>query len=61
MALTGGATAEQVARQRGVLLMMVRMQIRAILCKSGCESLREQERQMNTLAARVPQCRVESG
>ncbi len=41
--------------------MMVRMQIRAILRKSGCESLREQECQMDTLAAHVPQCRVESG
>jgi DNA-binding CsgD family transcriptional regulator len=58
VALVGGATAEQVARQRGVSLMTVRVQIRAILGKSGCDNLRELEHQMATLAAHVPQGRV---
>jgi DNA-binding CsgD family transcriptional regulator len=60
VALVGGATAEQVARQRGVSLMTVRVQIRSILGKSGCENLRELEHQMATLAAYVPQGRVAS-
>lgn len=58
VALVGGATAEQVARQRGVSLMTVRVQIRSILGKSACENLRELEHQMATLAAHVPQGRA---
>ncbi len=58
--VVGGATAEQVARQRGVSLMTVRVQIRSILGKSACENLRELEHQMATLAAHVPQGRVAS-
>ena len=57
VALVGGATAEQVARQRGVSLMTVRVQIRSILGKSACENLRELEHQLATLAAHVPQSR----
>jgi DNA-binding CsgD family transcriptional regulator len=58
VALVGGATAEQVARQRGVSLMTVRVQIRSILGKSTCENLRELEHQLAILAAHVPQGRV---
>ena len=58
VALVGGATAEEVARQRGVSLMTVRVQIRSILGKSGCENLRELEHQMATLAAHVPRGRA---
>lgn len=54
VALSGGATAEDVARQRGVSLMTVRSQIRSILGKSEAENLRDFERSMATLAALVP-------
>jgi DNA-binding CsgD family transcriptional regulator/PAS domain-containing protein len=55
VALVGGATAEQVASQRGVSLMTVRVQIRSVLGKSGCTNLRELEHTLATLAAHVPQ------
>ena len=58
VALVGGATAEQVARQRGVSLMTVRVQIRSILGKSTCENLRELEHRLATLAAHVPRGRA---
>jgi DNA-binding CsgD family transcriptional regulator len=53
-ALSGGASAEEVARGRGVSLMTVRSQIRAILGKSESENLRDLERRMAALAALVP-------
>ena len=53
VALSGGATAEDVARQRGLSLMTVRSQIRSILGKSEAENLRDFERSMATLAALV--------
>jgi DNA-binding NarL/FixJ family response regulator/PAS domain-containing protein len=53
-ALSGGGTAEQVARQRGVSLMTVRSQVRSILGKSECENLRDLERSMAALAALTP-------
>lgn len=55
VALTGGASAEDVARKRGVSLMTVRSQIRAILGKSEAENLRDFERTMATLAGLAPQ------
>ncbi|MDQ0509927.1 PAS domain-containing protein [Ancylobacter amanitiformis] len=57
IALTGGASAEDVARGRGVSLMTVRSQIRSILGKSEAENLRDFERTMATLGAFVPQLR----
>ncbi|MFG1278881.1 hypothetical protein [Xanthobacter autotrophicus] len=57
VALTGGASAEDVARGRGVSLMTVRSQIRSILGKSEAENLRDFERTMATLGALVPQLR----
>lgn len=57
LALTGGASAEDVARGRGVSLMTVRSQIRSILGKSEAENLRDFERAMATLGALVPQMR----
>lgn len=56
-ALAGGASAEDVARRRGVSLMTVRSQIRSILGKSECDNLRDLERSMATLAALVPRHR----
>jgi hypothetical protein len=40
VALVGGATAEQVARPRGVSLMAACVQIRSTPGKSACENLR---------------------
>ncbi|NMN56397.1 PAS domain-containing protein [Xanthobacter sp. SG618] len=57
LALTGGASAEDVARGRGVSLMTVRSQIRSILGKSEADNLRDFERTMATLGALVPQLR----
>lgn len=57
VALTGGASAEDVAHRRGVSLMTVRSQIRSILGKSEAENLRDFERTMATLTALVPQLR----
>ena len=57
VALTGGASAEDVARGRGVPLMTVRSQIRSILGKSEAENLRDFERAMASLGAPVPQMR----
>ena len=57
VALTGGASAEDVARGRGVSLMTVRSQIRSILGKSEADNLRDFERTMATLGALVPQLR----
>lgn len=57
LALTGGASAEDVARGRGVSLMTVRSQIRSILGKSEAENLRDFERTMATLGTMVPQLR----
>ncbi|MFG1321131.1 hypothetical protein [Xanthobacter autotrophicus] len=57
VALTGGASAEDVARGRGVSLMTVRSQIRSILGKSEAENLRDFERTMATLGVLVPQLR----
>jgi len=57
IALTGGASAEDVARGRGVSLMTVRSQIRSILGKSEAENLRDFERAMATIGALVPQMR----
>ncbi|MEP9351097.1 hypothetical protein [Xanthobacter sp. KR7-225] len=57
VARTGGASAEDVARGRGVSLMTVRSQIRAILGKSEAENLRDFERTMATLGALVPPMR----
>jgi DNA-binding CsgD family transcriptional regulator len=57
VALTGGASAEDVARRRGVSLMTVRSQIRSILGKSEAENLRHFERTVATLAALAPQVR----
>jgi DNA-binding CsgD family transcriptional regulator/PAS domain-containing protein len=54
VALAGGATAEDVASARGVSLMTVRVQIRAVLGKTGSTNLRELEHMMATLAAQVP-------
>lgn len=56
-ALSGGASAEEVARRRGVSLMTVRSQIRSILGKSETENLRDLERAMAALAAVVPRSR----
>jgi DNA-binding NarL/FixJ family response regulator len=53
-ALSGGASAEDVASRRGVSLVTVRSQIRSILAKSACENLRDLERAMATLAALAP-------
>jgi hypothetical protein len=55
VALVGGASAEDVARRRGVSLMTVRSQIRAILGKSEAENLRDFERTMATVALLAPQ------
>ncbi|ACK51855.1 regulatory protein LuxR [Methylocella silvestris BL2] len=57
VALTGGASAEDVARGRGVSLVTVRSQIRSILGKSEAENLRDFERTMAALGALVPQVR----
>jgi DNA-binding NarL/FixJ family response regulator len=48
-ALSGGASAEDVARQRNVSLTTIRSQIRSILGKSGTENLRDFERTMASL------------
>jgi PAS domain-containing protein len=53
-ALSGGASAEEVARQRNVSLATVRSQIRSILGKSGTENLRDFERSMASLAVITP-------
>jgi DNA-binding CsgD family transcriptional regulator len=53
-ALSGGASAEDVAQQRNVSLTTVRSQIRSILGKSGTENLRDFERSMASLAAVMP-------
>jgi hypothetical protein len=53
-ALSGGASAEDVARQRKVSLATVRSQIRSILGKSGTENLRDFERSMASLAVIAP-------
>jgi hypothetical protein len=53
-ALSGGASAEDVARQRNVSLATVRSQIRSILGKSGTENLRDFERSMASLAVMTP-------
>jgi DNA-binding NarL/FixJ family response regulator len=53
-ALSGGASAEDVARQRNVSLATVRSQIRSILGKSESENLRDFERSMASLAAMMP-------
>ncbi len=53
-ALSGGASAEEVARQRKVSLATVRSQIRSILGKSGSENLRDFERSMASLAIMMP-------
>jgi PAS domain-containing protein len=53
-ALSGGASAEDVARQRNVSLATVRSQIRSILGKSGTENLRDFERSMASLAVITP-------
>jgi DNA-binding NarL/FixJ family response regulator len=53
-ALAGGASAEDVARQRNVSLTTVRSQIRSILGKSGTENLRDFERSMASLASIAP-------
>lgn len=55
VALAGGASAEDVASVRGVSLMTVRVQIRAVLGKTGSANLRELEHRLATLAAHVPQ------
>lgn len=57
VSLTGGASAEDVARRRGVSLMTVRSQIRSILGKSEAENLRHFERTLATLAVLAPQGR----
>jgi hypothetical protein len=54
LALSGGASAIDVAGQRNVSLVTVRSQIRAILGKSESENLRDFERSMATLAAFLP-------
>jgi DNA-binding CsgD family transcriptional regulator/PAS domain-containing protein len=53
-ALSGGASAEDVALQRNVSLATVRSQIRSILGKSGTENLRDFERSMASLAVMTP-------
>jgi DNA-binding NarL/FixJ family response regulator len=53
-ALSGGASAEDVAQQRKVSLTTVRSQIRSILGKSGSENLRDFERSMASLAVMTP-------
>ncbi len=53
-ALSGGASAEDVAHQRKVSLATVRSQIRSILGKSGSENLRDFERSMASLAVITP-------
>jgi DNA-binding NarL/FixJ family response regulator len=53
-ALSGGASAEEVAQQRKVSLATIRSQIRSILGKSGTENLRDFERSMASLAAIAP-------
>ena len=60
-ALSGGASAEDVAQQREVSLATVRSQIRAILGKSGSENLRDFERSMASLAVVTPQGAGERG
>jgi PAS domain-containing protein len=59
VALSGGASAEDVAQQRNVSLTTVRSQIRSILGKSGTENLRDFERSMASLAVMTPQGRDE--
>jgi DNA-binding NarL/FixJ family response regulator len=58
LALSGGASAIDVAGQRNVSLVTVRSQIRAILGKSESENLRDFERSMATLAAFLPAAAV---
>jgi len=53
-ALSGGASAEDVAQQRNVSLPTVRSQIRSILGKSESENLRDFERLMASLAVVTP-------
>lgn len=53
-ALSGGASAEDVARLRAVSLTTVRSQIRSILGKSECENLRDLESAMASLSALAP-------
>ncbi|MBN9434809.1 MAG: hypothetical protein J0I45_20460 [Bosea sp.] len=55
VALSGGASAEDVARGRGVSLMTIRSQIRSILGKSEAENLRDFERTMAMVASLAPQ------
>ncbi|MBS0430929.1 MAG: hypothetical protein JSS21_00765 [Proteobacteria bacterium] len=54
IALAGGASAESVARHRGVSLATVRSQVRSILAKSESDNLRAFERTMAGLAAVIP-------
>jgi DNA-binding NarL/FixJ family response regulator len=54
VALSGGGTAEDVARRRGVSLETVRTQIRSILGKSESGNLRDFARSMGSLAALGP-------
>ncbi len=60
-ALFGGASAEEVSRQRGVSLTTVRSQIRSILGKSESDNLRDFERSMATLMASIPRGRPTGG
>lgn len=53
-ALSGGASAEDVARLRAVSLTTVRSQIRSILGKSECDNLRDLESAMASLSAVAP-------
>lgn len=61
IALAGGASAEHVARQRGVSLATVRSQVRAILEKSESDNLRAFERVMAGLAAIKPMSPSQEG
>jgi PAS domain-containing protein len=54
VALSGGASAEDVSQQRNVSLATVRSQIRSIIGKSGSENLRDFERSMASLATMTP-------
>jgi len=58
-ALSGGASAEDVAQFRNVSLTTVRSQIRSILGKSECENLRDLESSMASLAALTPRSRTD--
>ena len=54
IALAGGSSAQEVANQRGVSLVTIRSQVRAILEKSDSENLRDLERSMAMLGALAP-------